>query len=99
MSSDDVKMTETNVDKLDELTNKINRCNKNVKLIYELLQKMNEAKEKKSQSSYITRNSAEYKNKRAVYLQKLNSKEIKQPKESTLQYYKIEYDEDTEMYS
>ena len=60
---------------------------------------MNEAKEKKSQSSYITPNSAEYKNKRAVYLQKLNSKEIKQPKESTLQYYKIEYDEDTEMYS
>ena len=54
---------------------------------------------KKSQSSYMTPNSAEYKNKRAVYLQKLNSKEIKQPKESTLQYYKLEYDEDTEMYS
>ena len=48
MSSDDVKMTETNVDKLDELTNKLNRCNKHVKLIYELLQKMNETKEKKS---------------------------------------------------
>ena len=44
MSSDDVKMTETNVDKLDELTNKVNRCNKNIKLIYELLQKMNETK-------------------------------------------------------
>ena len=47
----------------------------------------------------MTPNSAEYKNKRAVYLQKMNSKEIKQPKESTLQYYKLEYDEDTEMYS
>ena len=99
MSSDDVKMTETNVDKLDELTNKVNRCNKNIKLIYELLQKMNETKEKKSPSSYMTPNSAKYKNKRAVYLQKLNSKEIKQPKESTLQYYKIDYNEDTEMYS
>ena len=98
MSSDDVKMTETNVDKLDELTNKLNRCNKHVKLIYELLQKMNETKEK-SQSSYMTPNSAKYKNKRTVYLQKLDSKEIKQPKESTLQYYKLEYDEDTEMYS
>ena len=39
MSSDDVKMTETNVDKLDELTNKINRCNKNVKLIMNCFKK------------------------------------------------------------
>ena len=99
MSGDDLKMTETNVDKLDELTNKLSRCNKNIKLALELLQKMSEATEKKNQSTYIAPNSAEFKNKRAVYLTKLNNKEIKQPKESTLKYYKIDYDEDTEMYS
>ena len=40
-----------------------------------------------------------YKNKRAVYLTKLNNKEIRQPKQSTLNYYKIDYDEDTEIYA
>ena len=60
---------------------------------------MSEANEKKTQTTYIAPNSAEFKNKRAVYLTKLNNKEIKQPKESTLKYYKIDYDEDTEMYS
>ena len=99
MSGDDVKMTETNVDKLDELTNKLNRCNKNIKLALELLQKMSEATEKKTQTTYIAPNSAEFKNKRASYLTKLNNKEIKQPKESTLQYYKIDYNEDIDQYS
>ena len=99
MSGDDVKMTETNVDKLDELTNKLNRCNKNIKLALELLQKMSEATEKKNQSTYIAPNSAEFKNKRASYLTKLNNKEIKNPKESTLQYYKIDYNEDIDQYA
>ena len=99
MSGDDVKMTETNVDKLDELTNKLNRCNKNIKLALELLQKMSEATEKKTQTTYIAPNSAEFKNKRAAYLTKLNNKEIKNPKESTLQYYKIDYNEDIDQYA
>ena len=99
MSGDDLKMTETNVDKLDELTNKLNRCNKNIKLALELLQKMSEANEKKTQTTYIAPNSAEFKNKRAVYLTKLNNKEIKNPKESTLQYYKIDYNEDIDQYA
>ena len=99
MSGDDVKMTETNVDKLDELTNKLNRCNKNIKLALELLQKMSEATEKKNQSTYIAPNRAEFKNKRAVYLTKLNNKEIKMPKKSTLEKYKIDYNEDIDQYS
>ena len=99
MSGDDVKMTVNTVDKLDELTNKLSRCNKNIKLVLELLQKMSEANEKKTQTTYIAPNSTEFKNKRAAYLTKFNNKEIKNPKESTLQYYKIDYNEDTEMYS
>lgn len=89
---------DVNLEKLDELTNKINRCNKNVKSVLELLEKMNEATEKKTQSTYIAPNSAEFKNKRAVYLTKLNNKEIKQPKQTTLNFYEIEYDEDEEKY-
>ena len=89
---------DVNLEKLDELTNKLNRCNKNIKLVLELLQKMNEATEKKTQSTYIAPNSAEFENKRAVYLTKLNNKEIKQPKQTTLKFYEIEYDEDEEKY-
>ena len=52
------------------------------KLVLEILQKLQEATEKKTQSSYIAPNSAEYKNKRQAYLTKLNNKEIKMPKET-----------------
>ena len=99
MSCDNENVSDTNLEKLEELTNKMNRCNRNIKLVLELLQKMSEANEKKTQTTYIAPNSAEFKNKRASYLTKLNNKEIKNPKESTLQYYKIDYSEDTEMYS
>ena len=77
MSCDEANVSDANLEKLDELTNKLNRCNKNIKLVLELLQKLHEATEKKTQSSYIAPNSAEYKNKRQAYLTKLNNKEIK----------------------
>ena len=97
MSTDSENVSATNLEKLDELTNKLNRCNKNIKLVLELLEKMSKANETKTE--YKPMDETTYKNKRAVYLTKLNSKEIKQPKQSTLNYYKINYDEDTEMYS
>ena len=82
MSCDEANVSDANLEKLDELTNKLNRCNKNIKLVLELLQKLHEATEKKTQSSYSAPNSAEYKNKRQAYLTKLNNKEIKMPKET-----------------
>jgi len=97
MSTDNENVSATNLEKLDELTNKLNRCNKNIKLVLELLEKMSKANETKTE--YKPMDETTYKNKRAVYLTKLNSKEIKQPKQSTLNFYKINYDEDTEMYS
>ena len=96
MSCSEANVSDANLEKLDELTNKINRCNKNVKLVLELLEKMNEATDKKTQSTYIA--PSEFKNKRAVYLTKLNNTEIKQPKQTTLKFYEIEYDEDEETY-
>jgi len=97
MSTDNENVSATNLEKLDELTNKLNRCNKNIKLVLELLEKMSKANETKTE--YKPMDETTYKNKRAVYLTKLNSKEIKQPKQSTLSYYKIDYDEDNETYS
>ena len=38
MSWDNENVSDTNLEKLDELTNKLNRCNKNVKLVLDLLQ-------------------------------------------------------------
>ena len=42
---------------------------------------------------------ATYENKRNAYLTKLNNKEMLQPKPTTLEYYKITYDEETKTYS
>ena len=98
MNVDDENVSETNLEKLVEITNKLNRCNKNVKLILEMIEKMNLANESKTQSGYVAKGSSEYKNKKQVYLTKLNNKEIKQPRPETLKFYEIEYDGETEKY-
>ena len=97
MDVDEENISDANLEKLTEITNKLNRCNKNVKLVLELLEKLSKASENKTE--YKPMDETTYKNKRAVYLTKLNNKEIRQPKQSTLNYYKIDYDEDTEIYA
>ena len=99
MSCDEANVSDTNLEKLDELTNKLNRCNKNVKLVLDLLQKLHEATEKKTTPYNKDTRDGTYENKRNVYVTKLNNKEIKQPKQTTLDYYKIEWDEDKEKYT
>ena len=99
MSCDEANVSAVNLEKLEELTNKLNRCNKHVKLVLEILQKLQEATEKKTTPDSKDARDGTYENKRNVYLTKLNNKEIKQRKQTTLQYYKIDYDEDTEAYS
>ena len=42
---------------------------------------------------------ATYENTRNAYLTNLNNKDILQPKPTTLEYYKIKYDEETKTYS
>ena len=51
------------------------------------------------QSKEVDRTSGEYKNTRNIYLHKLNNKEIKEPKSSTMTFYQIDYDEETQLYS
>ena len=62
MSLDNENVSDTNLEKLDEITNKLNRCNKNVKLVLELLEKLSKASETKKQGGgYVEKGSAEYK--------------------------------------
>ena len=97
MSLDNENVSDSNLEKLDEITNKLNRCNENIKLVFELLEKLSKASENKKQGGGYG-GSAEYKNKKQVYLTKLNNKEIKQPRRETLNFYEIDYDEDAERY-
>ena len=90
------------VNKMDEMIKKLNKCNNNVKLILELLKKMDEKKESKETADdkkTIGRPVGDFQTKRKQYFEMLNSKRLKQPNETTIQYYKNDYNEDTETYS
>ena len=71
------------------------------KNILEILQEMKKKKPLTNnfQSKEVDRTNGEYKNKRNIYLNKLNNKEIEEPKASTMTFYQIDYDEDTGIYS
>ena len=88
MDVDEENVSDANLEKLTETTNELNRCNKNIKLVLELLEKLSKASETKTE--YKPMDETTYKNKRAVYLTKLNNKEIRNPKIQTLNYYKID---------
>ena len=99
MDVDEENISDANLEKLTEITNKLNRCNKNIKLVLELLEKLSKASETKKQGGgYVEKGSAEYKNKKQVYLTKLNNKEIRQPRQETLNFYEMNFDEDAERY-
>ena len=83
---------------LEKIVKKLNRILDQNKNILEILEK------KKPltniyQSKEVDRTNGEYKNKRNIYLNKLNNKEIKEPKASTMTFYQIDYDEETQLYS
>ena len=42
--------------------------------------------------------SANYNNRRSAYISKLNSKDIKQPKDETMRYYNVVYDADKDFH-
>ena len=86
---------------LNKIVKKLNKILEQNKNILEILQEME--KEKPLTNSYqnkeVDRTNGEYKNKRNIYLNKLNNKEIKEPKASTMTFYQIDYDEETQRYS
>ena len=86
---------------LEKIVKKLNKVLEQNKNILEILQEMDKKKPVTNsyQSKEVDRTNAEYKNKKQVYLNKLNNKEIKEPKASTMTFYQIDYDEETQLYS
>ena len=88
---------------VEELTNKVSRCNKNIKTLMEsfkvLEEKLGNAtasasddKEKMDDifaKKQIGRPAGTWENKQEQYLQMLKNGKISQPKPATLEYYKI----------
>ena len=102
-----------NPDRLAELMNKLNRCNKNIKTIMETLktieEKLSEKKvenkendkdkmKKAFEKKQIGRPVGTWDEKRKQYLEWINTGKITQPKVATLDYYKIDEDELTGKY-
>ena len=100
---------ESSVDKLTELTDKMNRCNKNIKNMMEslntILERLNSNNNNKVENKnddiekdkldkifakrQVGRPVGTWESKREQYANMLNEGKIKQPKEVTLEYYKI----------
>ena len=88
---------------VEELTNKISRCNKNIKTLMESFKALEEKlgnatanasndKEKMNEiflKKQIGRPAGTWEDKREQYLQMLKRGKISQPKPATLEYYKI----------
>ena len=86
---------------VDKLILKIDEIMEQNKRIYQLLESMKKPAYNNTnnyQPKEIDRESTEYKNKRNVYIKKLNEKVIKEPKQSSLDYYQVKYNEDTKKY-
>ena len=74
---------------LEKIVKKLNKVLEQNKHILEILQEMEKKKPVTNsyQSKEVDRTSGEYKNKKQTYLNKLNNKEIKEPKSSTMAFY------------
>ena len=86
---------------LEKIVKKLSKVSEQNKNTLEILQEMEKKKSLTNsyQSKEVDRTSGEYKKKRNFCLNKLNSKEIKEPKSSTMTFYQIDYDEETQLYS
>ena len=86
---------------VDKLFLKIDEIMEQNKRIYQLLESMKKPAYNNTnnyQPKEVDRESTEYKNNRNVYIKKLNEKVIKEPKQSSLDFYQVKYIEDTKKY-
>ena len=90
-----MKNTKNINDVADEVVKNFNYFQLNIQSVEERLSKL-EWKPKTTKPP--DENDPSYKNKRNIYLGKLNDKLIKEPKQSTLDYYKVKYDEKENIY-
>ena len=102
---------------LEELKSKINKGNKNIMAIHEIVKNIEEKlntqkvenkfdndRDKKEkiakafEKKQIGRPVGSWEDKRKQYLEWINQGKISEPKDQTLMYYKIKYDEDNKKY-
>ena len=85
---DDVK--ETKATRFQKILDKL-------EVIEKAVNKLNNDKPKQINKTLV-KDSEMYKNKRNVYINKLNTAEIRYPKGETLEYYEIKYDAENKVY-
>ena len=90
MSDIDDEVKETKATKFQRILDKL-------ELIEKAVNKLNEEKPKPVKKP-MDKDSDAYKNKRSVYVNKLNNKGIKFPKKETLEYYEIKFDNQERAY-
>ena len=87
---------------VDKLILKIDEIMEQKQHIYQLLESMKKPAYNNTnnyQPKDVDRESTEYKNKRNGYIKKLNEQVIKEPKQSSLDFYQVKYIEDTKKYA
>ena len=90
MSDLDDEVKETKASRFQKILDKL-------ELIEKAVNKLNEEKPKQIKNP-MDKDSDIYKNKRSVYVKKLNNKDIKFPKKETLEYYEIKFDDQERAY-
>ena len=90
MSDIDDEVKETKATKFQRILDKL-------ELIEKAVNQLNEEKPKPVKKP-MDKDSDIYKNKRSVYVKKLNNKDIKFPKKETLEYYEIKFDDQERAY-
>ena len=90
MSDLDDEVKETKATRFQKILDKL-------ELIKKTISKLNEEKPKQIKKP-MDKDSDIYKNKRSVYVKKLNNKDIKFPKKETLEYYEIKFDDQERAY-
>ena len=87
MSDIDDEVKETKATKFQRILDKL-----------ELIEKAVNEDKPKPVKKLLDKDSDAYKNKRSVYVNKLNNKDIKFPKKETLEYYEIKFDNQERAY-
>ena len=90
MSGIDDEAKETKATKFQRILDKLELTEKTV-------DKLNEDKPKPVKKP-MDKDSDAYKNKRSMYVNKLNNKDIKFPKKETLEYYEIKFNDQERAY-
>ena len=87
-------------DATDSIETKMESINKKLKFVDRLLKEVYEMLNGKTDNAKgVGKPSGNsYEEKQKSYLEMLNNKRIREPKEQTLEYYKIKYDRESEIY-